>query len=250
MITKAIIPAAGKGTRLYPLTLTCSKEMIDVNGVPTIRYIVDEAINSGIKDIYLIINKNKKDIITYFDSLSDLKANIHYLYQEEQLGLGHAVLMAKDVIKDDYFACLLGDDLFDCPIPALKQVISVYEKYNTQVVGTLKVKDEFVHLYGSSKILDDNDPHSKVLLDIIEKPQGSFPSNYVSQGRYVLSNKIFDFLEKKEIGTGGEIQLTDSLSHYAKTYGSRISVIDGIRFDIGKLEDIENAREYFKRKRI
>jgi UTP--glucose-1-phosphate uridylyltransferase len=242
MITKAIIPAAGKGTRLYPLTLNKSKEMIEIENIPTLVYIIKEAIDSGINHIYLIINENKKDIINYFNT-NDFGIKIDYIYQSEQLGLGHAVLQAKPYINED-FACLLGDDLFVCETPALKQLINIYNIKNSLVLGTLISDSVSIRSYGASIIESEGDYIR--LKGLIEKPKGEIPSLYASQGRYILKKEIFDILESTKPGALNEIQLSDSINEYVLNNSGFICVIDGIRFDIGNLEGIKKAQDYFK----
>jgi UTP--glucose-1-phosphate uridylyltransferase len=255
---KVVIPAAGLGTRLLPATKAQPKEMLPVVDKPAIQYVVEEAVASGIKDILIITGRGKRAIEDHFDraveleylleksgkigELNEIKhisemANIFYIRQKEQLGLGHAVLCAKEHINEETFSVMLGDDLIINSKPCIRQLIDVYEKTKSSVLAVESVPRDKVNKYGIIKAK----PVSENLFeieDIIEKPKiEEAPSNLAAIGRYVLTPQIFDCLEKTGPGVGGEIQLTDgikSLLEKEKVYAFQFS---GQRFDIGSKED-------------
>ena len=257
MIKKAIIPAAGLGTRFLPITKTFPKEMLPIVDTPCLSIILKELKNSGIEEVCLIISKQKEMIKEYFkddlvryeilkkdnkNELANLVINndyglkVSYVYQEEQLGLGHAVYQCKDFIKDDkYFAILLGDDIFDGEIPAIKQLIDTHGETKTSVLGCISVKKEDTNKYGICIPKNDNNLDNKVLLKgVIEKPNiEDAPSNLAISGRYLLNSKIFSILETTKPGKGGEIQLTDAILELMK-YDSVYAIsIESSRHDIG-----------------
>ncbi|MEC0247489.1 UTP--glucose-1-phosphate uridylyltransferase GalU [Paenibacillus chitinolyticus] len=255
-IKKAIIPAAGLGTRFLPATKAQPKEMLPIVDKPTIQYIVEEAIASGIEDILIISGRGKRAIEDHFDKsfeleetleqkgkLEDLKqiqaisnlANIHYVRQKEPKGLGHAILCAKSFIGQEPFAVLLGDDIVQAENPCTAQLIEVYEKYKSTVVGVQWVADKDVNKYG---IVDAGkqivDRHVIPVRSLVEKPQPSeAPSNYAIMGRYILTPEIFNILETQKPGAGGEIQLTDAIRRLNETQSTFAYEFEGIRYDVG-----------------
>ncbi len=257
-VRKAIIPAAGYGTRFLPATKALPKEMLPIIDKPTIQYIVEEAAASGIEDIIIITGKQKRAIEDHFDKNYELEAelerkgkldllekvkqpsnlaNIYYVRQKEMLGLGDAILTAKSFIGDEPFAVLLGDDIVvNEGKTATKQLIEQYEKTKSSIVGVQTVAKEKTHRYG---IIDPLNKEGKLyeVKKFVEKPkQGTAPSNLAILGRYLLTPKIFKYLEKKQIGAGGEIQLTDAiqmLNEEEKVYAYDFS---GKRYDVGETD--------------
>lgn len=231
-VKKAVIPAAGLGTRMLPATKTVPKEMLPIAGLPSIHYIVKEAVDSGIEDILIITNRSKDVIEDYFDYLPELElalhksgkdddarlireiadmANILFVRQKETKGLGHAISRAKQFVSDDPFAVLLGDDIMMSDTPVTAQLISVYEKYACSVVGVNKVLSSEIGKYCSLDV-DIKDNNIYTVKNLIEKPKpNEIMSNLAILGRYVLTPDIFDILENTSAGYGGEIQLTDAL---------------------------------------
>lgn len=256
MIKKAVIPAAGYGTRFLPATKALAKEMFPIIDTPTIQYIVEEAIESGIQEILIIVSANKNAIMDHFDRNLELEgilkekhkdvelkviqdvsnlANIHYIRQKEQLGLGHAVLCAKAFIGDEPFALLLGDDLYvGNDKPVLKQLINVYNQYNGSILGTLLVKPSETQKYGICDPVSALDERVSLLKSVVEKPRTEdAPSLSAIGGRYILSPKIFKYLETQTRGAGGEIQLTDAIKRMMVEENVYSYDIDGLRYDIG-----------------
>src|SRR5690625_4940973 len=230
-VRKSIIPAAGLGTRILLGTKEMPKEMLPIVDKPTIQYIVEEAVASGIEDIIIVTGKGKRAIEDHFDHNFELednlfkkgkidllekiqqsaKVDIHYIRQKEPLGLGHAVWCARKFIGDEPFGVLLGDDIVQADTPCLKQLIEQYEKTGGSVIGVQQVTDQETNRYG---IIDSDNKNGRLLSvkGLVEKPMpGDSPSNMAIMGRYILSPKIFCYLEEKEIGAGGEIQLTDAI---------------------------------------
>ena len=267
-IRKAVIPAAGYGTRFLPVTKAVAKEMLPIIDTPTIEYIVREAMESGIEDIIIIVSSNKNSIMDYFDNNFELesqlkakgkmkeleqildlpsKINIHFIRQHEQLGLGHAVLTAKTFIGDEPFAVLLGDDVYvGNKKPALAQLIDAYEKTGSSILGTLEVLDENVSKYG---ICDPEKTIEKGLCKlkgVVEKPAlKDAPSHSAIGGRYILDSKIFKYLETQSRGAGNEIQLTDAILRMMGEADVYSLDIDGRRYDIGsKLGFIEATIDF------
>ena len=267
-IRKAVIPAAGYGTRFLPVTKAVAKEMLPIIDTPTIEYIVREAMESGIEDIIIIVSSNKNSIMDYFDNNFELesqlkakgkmkeleqildlpsKINIHFIRQHEQLGLGHAVLTAKTFIGDEPFAVLLGDDVYvGNKKPALAQLIDAYEKTGSSILGTLEVSDENVSKYG---ICDPEKTLEKGLCKlngVVEKPAlKDAPSHSAIGGRYILDSKIFKYLETQSKGAGNEIQLTDAILRMMGEKDVYSLDIDGRRYDIGsKLGFIEATIDF------
>lgn len=265
-IKKAIIPAAGLGTRFLPATKAMPKEMLPIVDKPTIQYIVEEAVASGIEDIIIVTGKGKRAIEDHFDNSFELEtslrqkekwdlldevrkssnmADIHYIRQKEPRGLGHAVWCARKFIGNEPFAVLLGDDIVQARKPCLRQMIDLYEKEGTSIVGVQPVLFEDVSRYG---IVDAN-PISERLFEVkqlIEKPsQDKAPSNLAIMGRYILNPNIFKILELHKTGAGGEIQLTDAISQLGLRERVLAYNFDGIRYDVGeKLGFIKTTIEF------
>lgn len=269
-IKKAIIPAAGLGTRFLPATKAQPKEMLPIVDKPTIQYIVEEAVASGIQDIIIVTGRTKKAIEDHFDKSVELEmelekkkdkelleiarsvsqiANIYYIRQKEPKGLGHAVLTAKTFIGEEPFAVLLGDDVIASEKPALKQMIEVYENYNASILGVQTVDPKDVNKYG---IVDGVQVENKVykVNDMVEKPPvDKAPSNVAVLGRYIITPAIFKYLEKQEIGAGGEIQLTDALNKLAKVEPMYAYDFIGKRYDVGNKMGFLQATVEFALKR-
>ncbi len=253
-VKKAIIPAAGLGTRFLPATKSQPKEMLPIVDKPTLQYIIEEAINSGIEEILIITGRNKKSIEDHFDKSVELEleleqkgktemlemvrdisnmVNIHYIRQKEPKGLGHAIHCAKSFIGNEPFAVLLGDDIVDCEKPCLKQLITAYDEYKTSILGVQEVAKEDTNKYGILDVKHIEDRVYKVK-DMVEKPAiEEAPSNVAILGRYIITPAIFDILENQAPGKGGEIQLTDAL----KTLGNNEAIyaynFEGRRYDVG-----------------
>ncbi|UOQ50319.1 UTP--glucose-1-phosphate uridylyltransferase GalU [Gracilibacillus caseinilyticus] len=264
-VRKAIIPAAGLGTRFLPATKAMPKEMLPIVDKPTIQYIIEEAIASGIEDIIIVTGKGKRAIEDHFDNNFELEDNllkkgklellekakqpasvdIHYIRQKEPLGLGHAVWCARKFIGNEPFAVLLGDDIVQSDRPCLEQLIDEYERTGGSIIGVQQVPENETHRYG---IVDPNqkDGNSYSVKQFVEKPEkGTAPSNLAIMGRYVLSPKIFQYLEQKEIGAGGEIQLTDAIQQLNQSQSVFALDFDGRRYDVGeKLGFIKTTIEF------
>lgn len=253
-IKKAIIPAAGLGTRVLPASKAMPKEMLPIVDKPAIQYIVEEAVKAGITDILIITNRGKGIIEDHFDHSVELEAmlerrgntemldtlcdvanlaNIYYIRQKETRGLGDAVLRAKQFVGDEPFAVLYGDDVIVGEIPAIGELCEAYEKYGKSVVGIKEVPDELVVKYCSLKVEQTEDKIYKVS-DMIEKPalKDKF-SNYSILGRCVLDNEIFEILERTPLGAGNELQLTDAMRELAVKYGMIGVDFSGTRYDMG-----------------
>ncbi|GAA0434881.1 UTP--glucose-1-phosphate uridylyltransferase BpsC [Lentibacillus halophilus] len=264
-VKKAIIPAAGLGTRFLPATKAMPKEMLPIVDKPTIQYIVEEAIESGIEDIIIVTGKHKRAIEDHFDNNFELEDNlmkkekfellekvnhasnvdIHYIRQKDPQGLGHAVWCARKFIGDDPFAVLLGDDIVESDTPGLKQLIQQYEQTERSVIGVQQVPDDATHRYGIVDPSAQEDRRYKVD-HFVEKPeQGTAPSNLAIMGRYVLTPEVFNHLDKHEIGAGGEIQLTDAIQNLNKEQDVYAYDFEGTRFDVGeKFGFIKTTLEY------
>lgn len=253
-VRKAIIPAAGLGTRFLPATKAMPKEMLPIVDKPTIQYIIEEAIESGIEDIIIVTGKGKRAIEDHFDHNFELEQNLiekgkddllekvkqssqinlHYIRQKEPKGLGHAVWCARKFIGDEPFAVLLGDDIVEAETPCLKQLIDVYKKTGTSVIGVQTVSDEQTHRYGIIDPLKKEGNLYKVHC-FVEKPEkGTAPSNLAIMGRYILTPEIFNLLENQSIGSGGEIQLTDAIQELNKLQSVFAFDFEGIRYDVGE----------------
>ena len=253
-ITKAVIPAAGLGTRFLPATKAQPKEMLPIVDKPTIQYIIEEAVNSGITDILIITGRNKRAIEDHFDRsielelelerknkdelLKEIKAisdlvNIQYVRQQTPKGLGHAVLCAKNFVGNEPFAVLLGDDIVDAEEPCLKQLMNVFEEKGETVLGVQKVAREDVNKYGIVSG-EEVSEHIHRVKTLVEKPDVEIaPSNIAILGRYIITPDIFPILEQTEPGAGLEIQLTDALKELAKKKAVYAYEFSGCRYDVG-----------------
>ncbi len=281
-IRKAIIPAAGLGTRVLPFSKACPKEMLPIVDKPAIQYIVEEAVKAGIEDILIITNRGKGIIEDHFDYsveienmlekrgntavLDEVKktaelGNIYFLRQKVARGLGDAVLRAKEFVGDEPFAVLYGDDVIIGEIPAIGELCEAYEKYGKSVVGIKEVSDELIVKYSSLKT-QKVDNRIFDVTDMVEKPSLATKfSNYSILGRCVLNSEIFEILERTPLGAGNELQLTDAMAVIARTKGIIGVEFSGIRYDMGNKfgilkanievglnhpETKENLRNYIK----
>ncbi|WP_243233556.1 UTP--glucose-1-phosphate uridylyltransferase GalU [Microbacterium sp. CIAB417] len=261
---KAVIPAAGLGTRFLPATKAMPKEMLPVVDKPAIQYVVEEAVEAGIQDVLIIIGRNKNNIANHFDAMPELEqklrekgdtsklakvehssdlADVHMVRQGEPKGLGHAVLRAQAHVGDHPFAVLLGDDLIDERDPLLSKMLSEYDKRGAAVIALMEVDPENIHLYGVAAVEETDEDGVVKVTGLVEKPKKEdAPSNLAIIGRYVLGPEVFEVLERTEPGKGGEIQLTDALEELATdsergVYGV---VFRGRRYDTGdKLDYIK-----------
>lgn len=265
-IRKAIIPAAGLGTRFLPATKAMPKEMLPIVDKPTIQFIVEEAIASGIEDIIIVTGKGKRSIEDHFDHALELEKNliekqkyelletiqnitnmidIHYIRQKEPLGLGHAVWCARKFIGNEPFAVLLGDDIVQSEVPCLLQLKEIYNKRRASVIGVKQVPDEETHRYG---IVDPigKDERTYQVKSFIEKPApGNAPSNLAIIGRYILTPEIFMYLEDKQKGSGNEIQLTDAIQRLNENQRVFAYEFEGKRYDVGEKKGfIETTIEF------
>ncbi len=262
-IRKAVIPAAGLGTRFLPATKAVPKEMLPIVDKPTIQYIIEEAVNSGIKEILIITSRNKAAIEEHFDRNIELEQNlfehgkkdllamvqeisgirIHSVRQKVARGLGHAILCAKDFVGDEPFAVLLGDDVvYNDEKPALGQLMGAYEELGGTVLGVQTVAQEATKLYGIIAPGGKSGERSYAVRDMVEKPNPEeAPSRLAVLGRYVITPGIFDILEHTEPGKGGEIQLTDALRVLAKKEKVFAYDFEGRRYDIGDKEGFLEA---------
>ncbi|WP_099190608.1 UTP--glucose-1-phosphate uridylyltransferase GalU [Tepidibacter mesophilus] len=253
-VRKAIIPAAGLGTRFLPATKAQPKEMLPIVDRPTLQYIIEEAVESGIEEILIITGRNKKSIEDHFDKSVELELaleekgkkelldivknisnmiNIHYIRQKEPKGLGHAISCAKHFIGNEPFAVMLGDDIVDADTPCLKQLMDAYEEYRTTILGVQEVAKENTNKYGivGGKHIEDRVYKVK---DLVEKPDPEeAPSNIAILGRYIISPTIFEILENLPAGKGGEIQLTDGLKELSKKEAMYAYNFEGRRYDVG-----------------
>jgi UTP--glucose-1-phosphate uridylyltransferase len=253
-VRKAIIPAAGLGTRFLPATKAMPKEMLPIIDKPTIQYIVEEAVESGIEDIIIVTGKGKRAIEDHFDHAFELETNlaekgklklleevrrsskveIHYIRQKEPKGLGHAVWCARRFIGDEPFAVLLGDDIVQAEVPCLKQLMTQYEQTGASVIGVKPVADNETNRYG---IIDPAAKEGKLyqVRNFVEKPPaGQAPSNLAIMGRYILTPEIYQFLELQEQGAGGEIQLTDAIQRLNQIQSVYAYHFQGVRYDVGE----------------
>jgi UTP--glucose-1-phosphate uridylyltransferase len=254
-VRKAIIPAAGLGTRFLPATKAMPKEMLPIVDKPTIQYIVEEAIASGIEDIIIVTGKGKRAIEDHFDNASELEQNllekgkleileevryssnladIHYIRQKEPKGLGHAIWCARNFIGNEPFAVLLGDDIVQSDTPCLRQLMDEYEKTQSSIIGVQQVPENETNRYG---IIDPikQDGRRYQVRNFVEKPKlGEAPSNLAIMGRYVLTPEIFTFLEQQKTGAGGEIQLTDAIEELNQIQSVFGYDFEGKRYDVGE----------------
>lgn len=253
-IKKAVIPAAGLGVRFLPATKAIPKEMIPIVDKPTIQYIIEEAVNSGIEDILIITGRNKKAIEDHFDKSLSLEnhlrckgnqdlldivektaclAEIHYIRQKEPRGLGHAIYCARRFVGDEPFAVLLGDDIVSSEVPCLRQMMDLYEETQASVIGVKEVPPDDVGKYG---ILDAGPLRDNVyrIHNLVEKPAPEdAPSRLAIMGRYIIEPEIFEILARTEPGAGGEIQLTDALKVLAAQKPMYGLIFAGNRYDVG-----------------
>ncbi|MDR2828769.1 MAG: NTP transferase domain-containing protein [Acholeplasmatales bacterium] len=242
IIDTVIIPAAGAGKRIKEqLDITYSKEMILVNNKPCIRYIIDEAIASGIKNIIVIVHESKKDLITYLNSLK-LDINLTISFQNTQNGIAKAIYSAKQYINTNYFGVMLGDDVFTPSKIVFKQLLKLFNKNNQNVIGVLEIADvNLIKKYSSMKI-ESLVGNTFKILDIIEKPQeDEIYSMYASQGRYIFSKNIFSVIEKQNTGINNEFQLTDSIRLLLKEEPCAGLILDGIHYDFGSIDGLKQA---------
>jgi UTP--glucose-1-phosphate uridylyltransferase len=254
-VRKAIIPAAGLGTRFLPATKAMPKEILPIVDKPTIQYIVEEAVASGIEDIIIVTGKGKRAIEDHFDNAMELEQNliekekfdlldkvkyatnladIHYIRQKEPKGLGHAVWCARNFIGNEPFAVLLGDDIVQSETPCLKQLINQYEDTFSSVIGVQTVADSDTHRYG---IIDPSTQEGRryQVSNFVEKPKpGTAPSNLAIMGRYILTPEIFMFLDRQEKGAGGEVQLTDAIQKLNEIQRVFAYDFEGTRYDVGE----------------
>ncbi|GAA1947051.1 UTP--glucose-1-phosphate uridylyltransferase GalU [Agromyces allii] len=265
-ITKAVIPAAGLGTRFLPATKAMPKEMLPVVDKPAIQYVVEEAVAAGLDDVLMIIGRNKNALANHFDRVTELEhtletkgddsklskvkessdlADVHFVRQGDPKGLGHAVLRARKHVGNESFAVLLGDDLIDARDPLLTRMLEVHAQRGATVVALLEVDPDSIHLYGAAAVEETEEGDVVRITGLVEKPAKEVaPSNYAVIGRYVLKPDVFDVLERTEPGKGGEIQLTDALMEMAEdvegTGGVYGVVFRGRRYDTGdKLDYIK-----------
>ncbi|WP_294177394.1 UTP--glucose-1-phosphate uridylyltransferase GalU [uncultured Selenomonas sp.] len=260
-IRKAIIPAAGLGTRFLPATKAQPKEMLPIVDTPAIQFIVEEAVASGIEELLIITGRNKRSIEDHFDRSLELEMQlkehgkydmlkmveeisdiqIHFIRQKEARGLGHAVLCARQFVGDEPFAVLLGDDLVDAKVPCLAQLIDVYEDYGGSVLGVQQVPQSQVSRYGIVAPRQVK-PNVWQAIDLVEKPEAEkAPSRLAVLGRYVLTPAIFDILEHTKPGAGEEIQLTDAICELARKEEVYAYRFEGRRYDIGDKEGFLEA---------
>ena len=265
-VRKAVIPAAGLGTRFLPATKAIAKEMLPIVDKPTIQFIVEEALKSGIEDILIVTGKGKRPIEDHFDSNVELEQNLsskgktellalveettginlHFIRQKHPLGLGHAVLCAKAFVGDEPFVVMLGDDFMQDKVPLTKQLINDYEKTNASTLAVMKVPHEETSKYGIINPISQVSPGLYDVKNFVEKPNpDDAPSDLAIIGRYLLRPEIFEILENQKPGAGGEIQLTDAidtLNNYQRVFAHEFT---GKRYDVGdKLGMLEANIEY------
>ena len=269
-VRKAIIPAAGLGTRFLPATKAQPKEMLPIVDKPTLQYIIEEAVNSGIEEILIITGRNKQSIEDHFDKSVELElelekkgkhdllrevrnisdmVNIHYIRQKEPKGLGHAIYCARSFIGNEPFAVLLGDDIVYAEKPCLEQMIEAYDEYKTSVLGVQEVAKEDVSKYG---IVDGKQLADRVyeVKGLVEKPNvDEAPSKVAILGRYIINPAIFDILEHTQPGKGGEIQLTDALKELANREAMYAYIFEGRRYDVGDKQGFLEATVEFALRR-
>jgi UTP--glucose-1-phosphate uridylyltransferase len=252
-IRKAVIPAAGLGTRFLPATKAVPKELLPIVDRPTIQYIVEEAVAAGVDEVILVCARGKDSIVDHFDIAAELEAhlektgkkalrdqmraiakmaNIVAVRQQEPLGLGHAVLCARDLVGDEPFVVMLGDDVIDAAVPAAKQLADCYARHGLGTIALMEVPPGEAHLYGiaAGRPLD---ARTLRIEKLVEKPKADAPSRLAVIGRYVLPPRIFDVLEAVPPGVGGEIQLTDALAMLAREEGLLGYRFEGQRYDAG-----------------
>jgi UTP--glucose-1-phosphate uridylyltransferase len=261
-VTKAVIPAAGLGTRFLPATKATPKEMLPVVDKPAIQYVVEEAVTAGLDDILMITGRGKRALEDHFDRNYELEdtlrskgddeklslvqeatelATVHYVRQGEPRGLGHAVLCAAQHVGHEPFAVLLGDDLIDPRDPLLARMVEVQQQFGGTVIALIEVDPSQIHLYGCAAVALTDEPDVLLVTDLVEKPKTNAPSNLAVIGRYVIAPEIFDVLRETPPGAGGEIQLTDALRVLAGRQGAggpvRGVLFNGRRYDTGDRAD-------------
>jgi UTP--glucose-1-phosphate uridylyltransferase len=258
-VTKAVVPAAGLGTRFLPATKATPKEMLPVVDKPAIQYVVEEAVSAGLNDVLLITGRSKRSIEDHFDRAYELEealtakedweklslvrepadlATMHYVRQGDPKGLGHAVLQAAQHVGHEPFAVLLGDDLIDPRDPLLTRMIDIRNSRGGSVVALMEVEPDEVYLYGCAAVEATADDDVVMVTDLVEKPSpGTAPSRWIVIGRYVLDPEVFDVLRETQPGRGGEIQLTDALKVLAAKGELRGVLFSGRRFDTGNKLD-------------
>jgi len=254
-VRKAIIPAAGLGTRFLPATKAMPKEMLPIVDKPTIQYIVEEAVASGIEDIIIVTGKGKRAIEDHFDNSFELEQNllekgklellnevqksskmvdIHYIRQKEPKGLGHAIWCARKFIGNEPFAVLLGDDIVQAEKPCLRQLIEQYNRYRSSIIGVQNIDPSETFRYG---IIAGKEVDNRLLSvqSLIEKPKvEDAPSNIAIMGRYILTPRVFEILENQKTGAGGEIQLTDAIAELNQSEAVYAYNFEGTRYDVGE----------------
>ena len=262
-VRKAVIPAAGLGTRFLPATKAQPKEMLPIVDKPAIQYVVEEAVRAGLTDIIIITGRGKHAIVDHFDRSFELEhflevkgksdelrqvrevsdmATIHYIRQRDPLGLGHAVAAAEDHVGNEPFAVLLGDDLIVESNPLLQEMLQVHDRYGRSVLAAMEVSREEISLYGCIEPEGAEDEHLARVRSIVEKPPpDEAPSNLAAIGRYVLTPEIFDVLRRTRPGVGGELQLTDAINQLAQEQAVYAYVFEGGRFDVGNKLDYVKA---------
>lgn len=268
---KAVIPAAGLGTRFLPATKAMPKEMLPVVDTPAIQYVVEEAAHAGLDDVLIVLGRNKDAITNHFDRVSELEhtleasgdsakldlvrasthvADVHYVRQGDPRGLGHAVLRAKQHVGNEPFAVLLGDELIDEREPVLPRMIAETQRRGASVIALMEVDPSQIHLYGAAAFEPTDDPGVVRVTGLVEKPAADeAPSNYAIVGRYVLTPSVFEVLESTEPGKGGEIQLTDALQTLVETEGVYGVILTGARYDTGnKVEYIKTVLQFALRR--
>jgi UTP--glucose-1-phosphate uridylyltransferase len=252
-IRKAVIPAAGLGTRFLPATKAVPKELLPIVDTPTIQYIVAEAVAAGVRDVILVCARGKDSIVDHFDIAAELEAhlertgkialrdqmraiakmaNVVTVRQQEPLGLGHAVLCAKALVGDEPFVVMLGDDIIDAAVPAARQLADCYGRHGLGTVALMEVPLQDTPLYGIAAGRPV-DPRTIRIETLVEKPRKNPPSNLAVIGRYVLPPRVFEILESLHPGSGGEIQLTDALAVLAREQGLLGYRFEGQRYDAG-----------------
>jgi UTP--glucose-1-phosphate uridylyltransferase len=266
-VTKAVVPAAGLGTRFLPATKATPKEMLPIVDKPAIQYVVEEAVDAGLLDVLLVTGRNKRSIEDHFDRAYELEealaakgdeerlsqvletadlATLHYVRQGEPKGLGHAVLCAKQHVGDNPFACLLGDDLIDPRDPLLKRMIEVRGQYGGSVVALMEVPPDHVSMYGCAAITPTDQDDVVRVTGLVEKPDpADAPSNWAVIGRYVIDPAVFEVLENTKPGRNGEIQLTDALLTLAERDSGEGGPVHGVLFR-GRRYDTGNKFDYLR----
>ncbi len=266
-VTKAVVPAAGLGTRFLPATKATPKEMLPIVDKPAIQYVVEEAVSAGLLDVLMVTGRGKRSIEDHFDRAAELEdvltakgdeerlsqvrepadlAMLHYVRQGEPKGLGHAILCAKQHVGDHPFACLLGDDLIDPRDSLLKRMIEVRAAHGGSVVALMEVPREQVSMYGCAAISPTDEPDVVRVTDLVEKPAPQdAPSNWAIIGRYVIDPAVFEVLEDTKPGRGGEIQITDALLTLAGRDRSEGGPVHGVLFR-GRRYDTGNKLDYLR----